>query len=258
MGTGRLTTRHHSIEKSGNRQDENEDAAEVALERGIIAVADGSTEGAYSRDWARALTVYLARVAAPDDLPTDQESLPSAVQRVLEYWRTAKPAAPTEAVPWFVERAMEQGGFATVLLARIAPSEQGFGWSAIAVGDSCLFHIDDALRIATHVPALTYADFGSSPHLLSSAGRGNLTSIQNARVAAGQLLTGQRLFLATDALAAWVLKDSVEGAEGRVSELLTASGSEQLFSDFVAAQRSSGDLRNDDTTLVVVEVVESN
>jgi hypothetical protein len=258
MSAQRLSVRSHTVAKAGNRDDENEDAVEVDGQRFVVALADGSTEGAYSRDWARWLAARFARSENryPEAIQSP-ELLAQAIQRALETWRTnfsEQIAQRRDELPWFVERAREQGGFATLLVLVASPQQDNVTWHAAAMGDSCLFHVDQDANIACQLPNLAFADFDISPRLLSSAGIGNSDTIAGAKFANGRLEPTDHLILATDALSAWLVKEPGVGFKSRFARLLDAARSSDSFAALVAAERLDGELRNDDVTLVLVEV----
>jgi hypothetical protein len=67
----------------------------------------------------------------------------------------------------------------------------------------------------------------------------------------GELAAGDRLWLMTDALAAWFLAEhEAGGAPWRELDERTADD----FADWVAGRRADGRLKNDDVTLVAIEV----
>jgi serine/threonine protein phosphatase PrpC len=258
MSVSRLSVRRHTVAKAGNRDDENEDAVEVDEQRLVVALADGSTEGAYSRDWAQWLAArFVTSENRYPEVIQSAELLSGAIHEALETWHanfSEHIAQRRDDLPWYVERARAQGGFATLLVLAATAQQNDVTWHAAAVGDSCLFHVDQEANIACQLPSLAFADFDLSPRLLSSAGIGNSDTIASTTFANGRLTPSDRLVLATDALSAWLVKDSVVGFKLRFAQLLDAARSFESFSAFVEAERLGGELRNDDVTFVLVEV----
>src|SRR5262249_18433803 len=120
--------------KAGNAPADYEDAFAADTERARFAVADGATEASFAAAWARLLAEgFVAAGRAPW---RELEWLAPARQR----WSAEVDALP---LPWYAEDKREQGAFATFLgVAFRAPRPDGAGlWRALAIGDSCLFHL---------------------------------------------------------------------------------------------------------------------
>jgi hypothetical protein len=144
---------------------------------------------------------------------------------------------------WFEEPGLAHGAFATLLGLTLGPRT----WSALAVGDSCLLHLRTG-RLELAFPVAASVDFGRRPLLLASNpahGRG-----VKGYSRWGYLRPGDCFCLATDALACYLLQQ-LEAGSGPDALL------EALRHDFageVARLRGARRLRNDDVTLVVVEI----
>src|SRR2546422_823023 len=146
------------VPRRGHRADECEDASASAPDRGRFAVADGASESFLGGLWARLLVEDFVR---SDEQHTDWLEWLPPLQR-----RWAEQASPAEkengnasALPWYLEsRLLQQGAFSTFLGLVAGPSS----WSAVAVGDTCLFHVrDGCLELA--FPLTRAEDFHSSP-----------------------------------------------------------------------------------------------
>ena len=95
------------------------------------------------------------------------------------------------------------------------------------------------------------ADFDTSPALLGSCNSHPDVIRDRVRFAAGTVAEGDDFFVCTDALAAWFLARTEEG--GQPWETLRDL-SDIGFSDWVAQARISDGLRNDDVTLIHVDI----
>ncbi|HHP7237942.1 MAG TPA: protein phosphatase 2C domain-containing protein [Longibacter sp.] len=220
-----------SIPKQGSTPDENEDAFAVHADTFPVrvAVADGATESVYSRLWASCLTRRMVRV---DDL-TDTEWSRS-VDAARNDWSATLADDPSP-VPWYVEEKQREGAFATCLTLML--NADG-AYSAFSVGDCILIHEKAGGRDAW--PVDDPEAFSHRPGLLNSRS-------SDARPAPdiehGTWTRGDVFILATDAVAAWLL-DATPALPDDPACLRAQ----------VEAARDNGALRNDDATLVRIQV----
>jgi hypothetical protein len=263
--------------KEGNSAEEYEDAwrvlpgvsDEVTGDRIAVAVADGATESSLARQWATVVTHEFAEVpAATHDVYLFAETAlnlsarwPSVVESyVLERERDGRP------LRWYERSGIEKGAFSTLLALQVSadrvypddasteavhsPLRAVGHWSSAALGDTCLFHIRDGkLRLA--FPLDESADFGTSPPLLCSLDPDGGAIADHVRLSGGVVGEGDDFFVCTDALAAWFLARAEEG--GRPWDTLrdlTDAG----FAELVYRARRTDSLRNDDITLVHVDI----
>lgn len=212
----------------------SEDAADARVDEWPVraAVADGATESAFSGLWARTLVDQLlgrSRATA--------EAFAAAVDAGRAEWAAAV-ADRLDDRPWYVRAKAEQGAFATAL--GVTLHEDG-AWAGVAVGDCCLFHLREGRPIATW----PYEDpdaFTHRPSLVSSRPD---RSGPVPKATRGDWAAGDVLLLATDAVAAWLLR---RGA----GSVLDADPS--TFGRAVRRARDEGTLRNDDATLLVLTI----
>lgn len=283
-----LTVHAYQVPKAGSSPAECEDAFACAPEAGLCALADGATDSAFQALWARLLTAAFVR-QPPESWSEEgvalwlHEWLPA----VQDEWHAAIDWA---ALPWHgLNKATQTGALATFLGLYVAERAQSAGsaqgaprrWHALAVGDCNLVRVDAAGRITDCAPWCSAADFDSHPSALSSIRRepaGVAAVLRRLHLMTGELARGDRLLLATDALAASLL-DNREGAGNGSGEPMLASllalldradnaapdaehpspTTEHLslntghsFSGWVETQRRTRRMRNDDVTLLVV------
>jgi hypothetical protein len=232
---GTLRCRSLASPKKGNSADEYEDASAFDRGAGRFAIADGASESVFAKEWAGILCrSYVA------------ESLDPA--RVLE-WRQQMQKAWSASVltgelPWYLEEKLQEGAFATFLGLTVVEG----AWRAIAIGDSCLFHTrSDALLAA--FPMDRADDFGTRPSLIGSRQR----SIVAPMIAEGQFRPGDRIMLMTDALSEWFLQACEAGA---TPWLELARLDHDNFPRWIDEQRETLAIKNDDVTLLVLEMDE--
>lgn len=218
-----------SVPKSGHAKHENEDAGAAASADWPVhaAVADGATEAAFSRAWARELVQHA--VSAGVVAPSESD---------LQAWRAAwrdRIAPRLEMRPWYVAAKVEEGAYATYLHMQCRANGE---WKAACVGDCVLFQLrGDALHLAW--PETDLDAFDHRPALISTTPN----SVPDVRTEHGTWRPGDRFLLATDAAAAWLLR------VGPAEALLWGARS---FEDAVASARAAGRLRNDDTTILLL------
>jgi hypothetical protein len=176
----------------------------------------------------------------------DTQPWPSWITPLQARWAEDTRRPEGEAVPWFLDSRVEQGAFSTFV--GLCVGEEA--WHAIAVGDSCLFHVsDDEL---TSFPLTHSNQFGNSPVLIGSKQPVEEVPLRQARQGLGKCKPGDRLWLMTDALAKWFLTRAEAGERPWRHLEEVAAGTPGRFGEWVARLRSSRQLRDDDTTLLGV------
>jgi serine/threonine protein phosphatase PrpC len=236
------------LSRRGHSADEYEDAFAGAPEAGRFAIADGASEASFAGVWARVLVEGFLQ--APDRPWKELSWLGPQRQRWAEQ-------VDSLSLAWYAEEKREQGAFATFLglALRPASANQPGRWHALAVGDSCLFHVRGE-RVLTSFPLTARAEFGNQPALLGSrAGGSNVSSDQ----AKGRWQRDDRFLLMTDALAQWFLGQAEEGRSPlqSIDDLLVQAAPQEAFPDWVEERRQHEGLRNDDVTLVIIDTLES-
>ena len=248
------------LPKSGFSQAEYEDAfgppslkAPQAFrgERARFAVADGAAEASFSRQWAS----QLVRAFVHDHIGVELTA--EDLRPLQEKWERTVRRRP---LPWYAEEKADMGAFSSLVGLEIVETQCGagalLGWRAVAVGDSCLFQVERG-RIVLAWPLATSSEFGNSPSLLCSKAANNGSGLAGAGAQNMEGSCGQdtAFYLMTDALSCWFLREHERGGEPwRVLADLGTEGA-QTFSDAVAGRRSRGEMKNDDVTLVRVEVL---
>lgn len=252
-----FTLNHFCLPKLGNEQADYEDAfapkisGTVSQKSFSVAVADGATESSFASDWAKMLTRNFVKEPF-----SEIETLKTRTEMLSQRWQSFVKRRP---LPWFAEEKVRFGAFATLLGLQLVSNsdgtdESGF-WSAIAIGDSCLFQVrgDNLLR---SFPISTAAKFSNSPMLLSSNLVHNLQIWKNVRVYTADWKVGDIFLLATDALACWILSEHEHNERPWNIFLGFREDSEktQLFRAWADNVRRSSNLKNDDITLLLLKL----
>jgi serine/threonine protein phosphatase PrpC len=241
-----------SIAKEGDTPEQNEDAFAFDAERGCFAVADGVSSSHFARQWARLLVEEFVRA---DDLPGEFRSLQPWIAERAATWDAGIDWAAVKArVTWAYDEVKGTGAAATLLGLRLEPLAGATTplarWHALAIGDCGLFHIRGKDLIGAF-PLQRPDDFDNTPSMVSSRKDLNeqFALLQRSE---GTCRAGDAFLLATDALAHWLLAWRARG-QAPWLELLGLQG-EREFAELVARLRRERLMRNDDTTLVVIEV----
>jgi hypothetical protein len=236
--------RAFGLAKAGHGPEEYEDAHAAAPERGRLAVADGATESSFAGAWARLLVEGFVERPAPR--PADWQGwLPPLQAR----WLAQEGGRP---LPWYAAEKARQGAFAAFLGLVLEEARGATRWRAVAVGDCCLFHVRGD-RLLRAFPLRRADDFTNTPWLVGTpTPAGALVRKGAFRTCRGRCRPGDRLWLATDALSQWFLREVEAGQRPweALGELLEAP--DDAFAAWVGERRSDGALHNDDVTLLAV------
>jgi hypothetical protein len=263
--------------KEGSSPAEYEDAwrvvpgtgDEIPGDRVGVAVADGATESLLARQWATMMAGgFVAASAAAQNAYLFAETAIAISARwpgvVGSYLADREDLG--RPLRWYERPGIEKGAFTTLLALQVnIDNESAAGpgtradtglpsligsWHSAALGDTCLFHVRGG-RLHVAYPLGESADFDTSPGLLGSCDTDPDVIVAHVRLANGSVAEGDDFFVCTDALAAWFLARAEEGGHPweTLRDLTDAS-----FADWVSLVRRTGELRNDDVTLVHVDI----
>ncbi|HUR24228.1 MAG TPA: hypothetical protein VMZ73_10190 [Acidimicrobiales bacterium] len=249
------------LPRAGSRVEEYEDAyypkrnGTRRAKRMRFAVADGASESLLSGMWADLLvrTWCRSRKLRPGEvIATAMSGWQAEMSSYLEgRERHERP------IQWFEEPGLASGAHATLVGIELITETPTSGyWTALAMGDSCFFQVRDG-RLLTSFPMKAAGDFSTSPKLVPSRPHLLGRALANLEEAEGGWRAGDTFFLATDALAAWFLASAEQGAGPWSTLAQFEPDTPELFAAWVGELRGSGRLRNDDVTVVRVEVAES-
>ena len=209
--------------------------------RGIHALSDGASVSFDSASWSRMLVRRF--VQNPDFTP---DWLSAAIGEFSKLY-------DRDTLPWMQQAAFDQGSFASLLGVRIV--DWGEPIRILAVGDS-LAVLCDGDAIKATFPYTTAAEFDQPPKLLSTNPSENDFLGDNGfedLLIAEWSFTGLHrpaLLCMTDALGHWLLSWS-DRKQSPIA-ILRSLGTQKDFTHFVHAERASGRMRRDDTTLLAI------
>jgi len=234
--------------KLGNTEDENEDAYIITQpdnSHGYIrmAIADGATESSFSKEWAELLVCYFYGFEYKNN-----SFLDNIHPFLKRHWLQRVSA---DDLPWYAQQKLELGAFATFLGVDVN-LETG-ECNIIAVGDSNFFAFRGN-ELKTSFPVERAADFGNTPFLISSEPHKNKAErLFSEQVL--QLIPGDTLILATDAISYWMLSEVEKGNKplNYLQQLLSNEKSKGSFSGWLQEQRENSTIKNDDTTILLIQ-----
>jgi len=238
-----------SLPKFGNSSDENEDnilepsKSEIESDTLIrFAISDGATESSFSKEWSGLL------VCAYKDKPFDKIHLPETIKTISETWHSMVNAIE---LPWYAQQKAENGAFATFLGLAINREDNSF--DAVAVGDCSLFKIrNDELYFL--FPVSSVEDFNNTPNLIASNENYQSDLENNVVYCNGKIEPNDIILLATDALAAWILKQKNRNLKIRKNLIEQfEKNDENSFEEWLNKKRATSRIKNDDVTLLMIK-----
>ncbi|MFF0572441.1 hypothetical protein [Streptosporangium saharense] len=230
-----------------------------------VAVSDGASESVLAGLWAQSLVDHF--VSVPPEALVSGESFGREAVMVTASWEVtlgdyiARREANGRPIQWYEQPKLDRGAYATLLAISFCVSEERDladlrregRWSAVVIGDCCLFQVRNGALI-TAFPLARSEDFGTSPDLLNSRNQDAQLISERVAMSSGSLRQQDDIYLCTDAVAAWFLREVEHG--GRPWETLRDLGTSDglNFADFISGERASGRMRNDDATLIHIAV----
>ncbi|HEU5198600.1 MAG TPA: hypothetical protein VFU32_03120 [Ktedonobacterales bacterium] len=247
----------------------SEDTGAISKDGRHLALCDGLAGSNLSRSWAASLAQYWVENPLLD---TGEKRLDEWLKQPKETWKTwvretwlstinARNSALSEApLPADYADEVIHGGSASTFLGIelwTHDADEGLYWESWAIGDSCLyaFHWESALQqwqCTSQFPCESREDFTNKPGFISSRN----TSARKPRPHLRKSSTNNRsypgdiIIMATDALALWLCMQ-IEEQRPEWQELLSLQEEDQ-FDEWVRHQRASGELKNDDTSLILI------
>ncbi|MBC7808439.1 MAG: protein phosphatase 2C domain-containing protein [Akkermansiaceae bacterium] len=241
--------------KAGYGVSEYEDAYSVAEMRDDaplrVAVTDGATGATFSALWASLLAADYA-----SGLLT-AETLPTRVPFLARDWAERVQSNP---LPWYAQaKVTGEGSHAALLGVTVSPTTGDY--QALVIGDCALFHLRpagagaDAYRVLLSFPFTRWSDFSGTPVLIGTRPTTQANIASHTVVRTGTVQAGDVLYLMSDALGAWFLRET---AEGRSPWLwlapLDLPNGDRTLTAMVRELRDNKRLKNDDVTVVRIQV----
>lgn len=255
----RALTTSFWLARAGNDAAEYEDAfapqkdGRHSARRLRFAMADGASESMLSGRWADT----LARTWCRAERSSTAEVLHAAMDEfegVLAAYLDERDKQDRP-VQWFEEPGLQRGAFSTFLGIQFATRRTSSGaWTATSLGDTCLFQVREDELVASF-PLKSASDFGSSPNLVPSRVDDVDNVVAHMEERDGEWRSGDLFIMATDALAAWFLGEVEAGRAPWLQLQGFSARGQAAFAQWVSGLRTERRLRNDDVTMVRIEVL---
>ncbi len=244
-----------TTQKSCNLPAENEDAFGPVLENGSMTpcqnfrciLSDGATRSSFSGPFARSLVTGLlnTKVTINDLNPSISDARIAWEEQINQI-----------DLPWHAQEKIKDGAYATVLLFQLVSDHlsgnTGKKWSAIAIGDTCLFHFRRE-QLLEKLPLHHSNEFNNHPPLVSSHKLRKYYFPDWEY--SGEWFPGDDFILATDALAKWIYYrlESGNSPLAILKDKLSRKSRENNFSVWIELMRKKREIRDDDCTLIWIK-----
>lgn len=241
--------------KLGNDEREWEDGAAgwCGRQEPRFAVADGAAGAFGSARWAEQLVAGFVGLA---DSETATPALTSdGMRQWIELMQTRWRDDPSTASGSDLARlkAARVGSFATLLGCELSGLDGPYPrWDAVGLGDAVLYHVRGSQF--TQFPRISAAEFGVNPDGVSTKPERLAAMVERLTIEHGELAAGDRLYLASDAFAKWMIHTDGSDRES-LWTMLAKLDHPATFRRLVADRRRAGEMTNDDVTLMRVHLV---
>ncbi|HJT36658.1 MAG TPA: hypothetical protein VJ783_31840 [Pirellulales bacterium] len=249
----RFESRTFLLAKDVDEPAQCQDAFALDAERGTASVADGVSSTIFSGPWANILVRSMVQSPRVVD---DQEAFRAWLDEQRSAWRGG---IDMGRLTWYQRPKMIDGAMSTLLWTELTPTQTAddghatqYHLRALALGDTCLFHLrgDECLK---HFPVEKSGDFGLNPAVIGSVDR-QADHLLEFNLYEAECPPGDWLVLATDALALWAMTrgESGEPVDWRSYWEMP----DDQWRQEITSLREANQMRYDDTTLVLLRVIE--
>ncbi|NHC37435.1 protein phosphatase 2C domain-containing protein [Scytonema millei] len=249
--------RYFSLPKVGELEQNIQDRFENSPDGSLVALADGASTSLYPQKWAEILVKSFCHVAE-NPIESIRRSHEEWLQPSQEIWRQyylSKLQSPNRKW-WQGGSDIKNRGSATFLglqlqnleLQNLEPYTKS-QWQAVAVGDTCLFKLEQETGNLLTFPLTAAREFKGTTLCFESLPE---YASFPPQFTAGWYECGDIFLLATDALSQWFLADYE--AQGEDWKKMFYFQNQHDFAGFINKLRQQKLIKNDDTTLVVIRV----
>lgn len=212
-----------------------------------FAIADGVGNSLFPGEWATILCEdYISHPSI-----FSSESKLEHEEELISKWeqlRDERVSNLTEDERFIYEMGLDKADFAACTFVGLALDNHG--WKCIAIGDSYLFVIDKEYNIIKKVASMIGRDFDNFPEYFASKnGHNNGKIVKDS----GSYENVEFLVLMTDALSDWFIE-----ANNKDRKELLSIRTHEDFANFANKERKQMFLKDDDTTMVVLQLKDNN
>lgn len=229
------------VQKDGNEAHEYEDSYRHDMNNLLFCVADGTTESSFSKEWADLLTEEFVNTSnhSKNDLKIVLRKMRKKAKNKWHNWLKNK------TIPWHAEEKVKRGADAAFIGLKILPEISV--WKAVSVGDCCLFIIRDD-KLIEKFPIEVDSDFDNTPSLIGSVFALGKNDI---KVKSGDLTGGEIIYLLSDAIAQWFLKNQKKQSWKIINDNFE---NKDIFQVFIDKLRKNKEIKNDDITVMIITI----
>lgn len=216
----------------------------IGTDKNCFAIADGVGESLFPYDWAE--LVCKDFIANPNLFCEDNKLVRES--QLIKAWnqkRDERTANLTETELFLFEMGLEKADFAACTFVGLSIDKKQ--WQSLALGDSYLFILDKNLEIIESVASQKGEEFSNFPEYFASQAEKNHGKTIKV---CGDINKASYFVLLTDAISDWFIKVDTD----KRKELLAVSDMPS-FHSLVNKERENGNMKDDDTTAVIIEVV---
>lgn len=253
------------LTKSNDIAENCEDACAISDDETRFALCDGVSASTFARPWARLLAQqWVTQPLSALDAETLDTWLEEPRRRWLDWVNTTwfpkinernRSMGRLEFTQADVKKFITQGAAATFLGLTIDKAR--WTWSAIAVGDTCLFHFfhtDGGAWTYKGFPLKQSSDFTDGPASIITRPHSAALTASHLVPLVGTYKAGDIFVMATDALAMWLFRQLEQKRPESTTALLGQIEQEtkEMFANRVDQERANKRLTDDDTTLIII------
>lgn len=228
----------------GDKYSQCADRFAIGTDKNCFVIADGVGESLFPYDWAE---LVCEDFIANPNLFCENNKLVRE-NALIEAWnrkRDERIANLTETELFIYQMGLKKADFAACTFVGLSIDKKQ--WQSLALGDSYLFVLDKNLEIIESVASQKGEEFSNFPEYFASQAEKNHGKTIKV---CGDINKVTYFVLLTDAISDWFIKVDTE----KRKELLAISDM-QSFHSLVNKERENGNMKDDDTTAVIIEVV---
>jgi len=238
--------RVYAIPKTDDEGYEDSYSIASSGDRFVFALADGVSSSCYSKTWADLLTKhFVSRTPPIENGEKMHQTILEWLNPIKQEWEEiVNEEVKMSELPWYIKEKLDEGSYSTLLGLEINLSRKK--WSAISIGDTCLFQIR-LEKLLVSFPIEHSDGFSAFTDALNSK-YNDLQKI-SVRVKDGMLEEGDIMILATDAFSHWFLKLYEENK--KPWDIFDSSTS---FEELMEKERSLHRIVDDDITVIFIKI----
>ena len=219
---------------------------------GRYAIADGTSQSFFPKQWAELLVNHFCETTA---LSLDRKNWKEWITPIQQEWYQQVEKRVNKLKRFYLSDRFDAGEAAASTFVGLEIDKEKKEWKAWIIGDSCLFHIRKSQLLKSYLIENSEAFTELTEVCVSFSEDYHIAP----EVVGDKVNSGDMLILATDALAKWVTEYKEIGKLEEALMQLNEIETDDQFYQFVDCTRASEDipLDDDDVTLMIISVMET-